>query len=116
MEPAIAYQRVRGPTPTISIHQQLEPVDVEEAAPHVRRPRGSGKGEKVQEKGALKRGHEPFFNFNRQEEVCRDPCPQRRFHGCEGCRAPGKRSINCDCGFVAQPGKKRRKGDKGSGK
>ena len=59
MEPAIAYQRVRGPTPTISIHQQLEPVDVEEAAPHVRRPRGSGKGEKVQEKGALKRSHEP---------------------------------------------------------
>ena len=116
MEPAIAYQRVRGPAPTTSIHQQFEPVEAEETVPHVRRPRGSGKGEKAQGKGAPKRSHEPCFNFNRQEKGCREPCPQGRFHGCEGCRAPGKRSVNCECGYAAQPAKKRRKGDKGSGK
>ena len=118
MEPAIAYQRQRGTASAASIHQQLDPVD-QPADPGARqwRPRGKGRGcgEKAQGKGEQKRAKEPCYNYNRNETGCRDPCPQGRFHGCEGCRKPGVRSINCDCGYTG-PVKKRRKGEKGAGK
>ncbi len=97
MEPAIAYDRLRGSTSS-PVHQVNEPIiDAVDRGvadePPPNRQRG-GRGNRTTDNSAMN-AQQVCFAFSRQRNGCREPCPQGRYHGCEVCWKKGVRGIDC---------------------
>ena len=115
MEPALLYERASGAT-AIPAHRVLDeapPSDRPRPPPPNRyRPNATGAAKK---KVAAKQKQEICFQFNRNANGCKDPCPNQRQYVCEGCKTLGVRVIECSCG-LGPTTKKQKGGGRGKGK
>ncbi len=106
-EPAIWYDQRRGQAAPSHAYQQAE-IDTD-TAENARRKRrrggrggssgggGGGSSSDANNNNSTKNNNvlQVCFDFSRKANGCREPCPEGRHHGCEGCWRKGVRGIHC---------------------
>ena len=101
LEPALLYEKASWAFP-VPIHRVYE-ADASSssvAQQEFQRQRGNIVAKKKKGDGKDERKMVEYsFACNRAAKGCKEPCPNNRWHNCEGCNAVGVRSVNCKCGL-----------------